>query len=821
MEIQTGGDSAQELLRQKQLLDSIYDTVPCGILRFFREEEAGGLISLNRAAARLLGYDGVEACRADWHGGVAGAVLPDDRRSLSDSYERLGRVGEARDVEYRVRRQDGSIRWLSGTSSIVSADGGRRVLQHTMFDVTESRLLREQLGREQEMCRLAMESRSDAMYEYLIDEDLFVAYEPPTDQEGVLRRRIPHFQQALRRESLVHPDDIQAVIDNICNGRTEVFEVRFRTPEMPPEEGFLWHRITSKRIFRNGKPYRVVGTLRNVHHMRKALSDNIEALHRNQSALQALSWVYVSIFYADLVEGTYYGVRMLELGKEPSIPRSGRIQEELTRYFRTYLRGEDQARMLALCSPESLRRHLPAVHNRLEAEFCHWPPGGGEGLWLRLEIHLISLENGAPKNAVFTFRNVNEERKRELERRREERRARLALEDAYEATKRANLAKSNFLSRMSHDMRTPMNAIMGLAAIGERCPDDRERVADCLKKIQLSGAHLLSLINDVLDMTKIESGKMSLEESAFHLPDLARAVGELIRPDLERKNQHFCLETGSLQHEAVCGDPTRIRQILLNLLSNAVKYTPDGGHISLTVRERPSSASGVGCYLFLVEDDGIGMSEAFQERLFQPFERSDDDPRISAAQGTGLGMSITWNLVQMMNGSIEVDSRLNAGSRFTVTLYLKLAEDAALPVQTDPPAREGLLFHRPWRILLVEDTPLNREIARALLEMASLRVEEASNGLEALEAFRASPPGYYHLILMDIQMPVMDGYAATRSIRALDRPDAGVPIIALTANAFTDDVRRSREAGISEHLSKPLEVERLMGVLKRWLEPPL
>ena len=266
----------------------------------------------------------------------------------------------------------------------------------------------------------------------------------------------------------------------------------------------------------------------------------------------------------------------------------------------------------------------------------------------------------------------------------------------------------------------------------------------------------------------------------------------------------------------------RVQQILLNLLSNAVKYTGPGGHVTLTAEEKGSAHSGVGCFEFTVEDDGIGMSPEFLDKLFVPFERAED-PRVSAVQGTGLGMAIAFNLVQMMNGTIRVESQPDHGTRFVVTVFLKLAEGSGAREPSRAQAPRPMAPFRPGiRLLLVEDNELNREIARELLEMAGLETACAVDGRQAVERFAAEAPGTYALILMDIQMPVMDGYEATRAIRALakaGRPDAAsIPIIALTANAFADDAYRARQAGMNEHVTKPLDIDRLLDTLHRWLD---
>lgn len=814
-EISPANDAHEQMSQQEQLLQSIYDTVPCGILRFLRKDGQYHVVSLNRAALEFLSYDSEAACMADWHNGIAGTVLPEDWPVLQHSNEILTKVGDRTDVAYRVRRPDGGIRWLSGINTLLSSDPSGDVIQRAMFDVTQRHLLQERLDREQEMYRVAMESGSYIMYEYLPEEDTLVSYEPVSDSDDgqtVIQQELRSFQKRIRADHLVHPDDVQDVINNICHGQAEIFEARFRTSTVPENE-YWWYRVTGKVILSQARPRRVVGTLQNIHREKLALFSNQEALHMSQSALQALNNIYDSIFYIDLAADHYYGIRISERDR-PFVPRTGSFYAVLYRYFLRLASPEDRERLHDL---RSLSDQLREVGDRFELDFRSRGEEP-ETLWLRLVLQLTSTMDGEPGSLICAFRNVTEQRKRELEQQQEEARAKAALETAYRSANQANQAKSEFFSKMSHDMRTPMNAIMGMTTIAKEQLTNPARLEDCLDKIQLSSRHLLDLINEVLDMSKIESGSFGLNESAFDLTDLVHRAAEMIQPTMDAKHHQLTLALDKLAHGTVMGDPVRIQQILLNLLSNAAKYTPDGGHITLRLEEPPRTVNSTSRYILTVEDDGIGMSPEFQKRLFQPFERAEDS-RVSHIQGTGLGMAITYNLVQMMNGSIQVESQLERGTRFTVTLHLRTTESQE-PHPAAPPAAKSLRFPKPARILLVDDNDLNREIARDLLEMQGLVVEEAANGAQALERFRQSAPGHYRLILMDILMPVMDGYQAAQAIRALERPDAvSVPIIALTANAFADDISRAFQAGMNEHLAKPLDVTELLQILASWLVP--
>ncbi len=573
--------------------------------------------------------------------------------------------------------------------------------------------------------------------------------------------------------------------------------------------------------------------------------------------------------------------------------------------------------------------------------------GRGIPVTLRSTALLIADQESGDLLAMCSGKDVSTQRAEEL-------RQREALRTAFQAANNANAAKSNFLARMSHDIRTPMNAIIGMTAIAGTHLDDKQRVADCLNKIAISSKHLLGLINEVLDMSKIEFGKVDLQEEEFNLPELVDDLLAMCKPQLADKDHELSVSIHGITHEKVVGDSQRIQQAFMNLMGNAIKYTPEGGRISLSITETATNRPLVGCYEFIFEDNGIGMRQEFVDRMFEPFSRAEDS-RVDQIQGTGLGMAITKNIVQMMNGTIQVDSELDRGTKVTVTIFLKLQDEGEeidyeafldLPIlvadddemacestcevleelgmkgewvlsgreavdrvverhQRDDdfyavildwkmPGMDGLATTKEirrrvgdavpiiiisaydWsdieaqaraagvnafigkplfksrmahlfrdlmdgksagdrqsaleiisredysgcRALLVEDNDLNAEIAIEILGTTGLQVDWVKNGMDAVEKLSSSPDGTYDLVFMDIQMPGMDGYQATKAIRALDRPwSKSLPILAMSANAFAEDVRASIAAGMNEHLAKPLDLEQLNRALKKWLSP--
>jgi len=421
----------------------------------------------------------------------------------------------------------------------------------------------------------------------------------------------------------------------------------------------------------------------------------------------------------------------------------------------------------------------------------------------KMYIHLVTMDHTAMME--------NEMRQKAL------------IEDALLRAENASKAKTDFLSNMSHDIRTPMNAIIGYTALASSRIGEPELVLNYLEKISTSSNHLLSLINDVLDMSRIESGRIHLKETECSLEEVLRELENMLTPDLHSNRQNFSLDTSALKNGDVMCDKLRLNQIMMNLLGNAMKFTEPGGSISVWLTEKPDERADWAVYEFHVKDTGIGISEEFQKRIFEPFER-ERSSTVSGIQGTGLGMTITKNLVELMGGTIAVASKKGAGTEFTVRIPMKKdvqkIRNKTAEKQETPPTRapeKGAEYRtslKGQRVLLVEDNDLNREIARELLSDAGLLIEEAWNGKEAVETLLEKGAGYYRLVLMDIQMPVMDGYEATRRIRAFaDRKLAEIPIIAMTANAFEEDQKRVIEMEMDAYIPKPIDVEKMLDIL--------
>lgn len=398
-----------------------------------------------------------------------------------------------------------------------------------------------------------------------------------------------------------------------------------------------------------------------------------------------------------------------------------------------------------------------------------------------------------------------------------EREAKHELENALNMAQEASKAKSEFLSAMSHDIRTPMNAIVGMTTLANANIHDMERVKDCLKKIGTSSRHLLSLVNDILDMSKIENSKITINHMAIHMPGLIGQLAAIIEPQAKDAGIKFEIQS-RISHKNFYGDSLRISQILINILSNAVKFTPSGGTVGFAVEESPAKQGAQWtCYRFTVTDTGIGMTQEFQQSLFEPFMRSHAAEKV---EGTGLGLSITKGLVDLMGGRLTVESQVSKGSVFQVELECEIMPEEwqnSLESETLGPKREKELAGR--RFLVVEDNDINAEILCELLGMFGAESVLRMDGRQAVQAFEEAPPGEYDAILMDIQMPVMNGYEASARIRQTDRPDARtIPIVAMTANAFAEDVQASLEAGMTAHVAKPIDIDILRMTLHKVLD---
>lgn len=639
----------------------------------------------------------------------------------------------------------------------------------------------------------------------------------------------------------------------------------------------------------------------------------------------------------DLEKNSYeYYMVNIQADYEPQ----GKYSDFVQKVIKQYKVLSESESMEKLLLPDNLRANLQTEKDIYRFEYCNME----ETAYRSASFVPLEWKDDVLIKVLWVSMDVTLEKQQEIE-------GRKALKDAYQAAERANKAKTEFLTNMSHDIRTPMNTIVGLTAIAGANIDNQDKVLECLGKMTSASRHLLGLINEVLDMARIESGRISLVEEAFNLSELVENLVSMAKTGMDEHGHNFVVNIKNIEHEDVYGDTLRIQQIFMNLMSNSTKYTPDGGNITFSIEEKSNGPSELGCYVFTIEDNGIGMDEEFQKIMFQPFTRADDN-RTTKIQGTGLGMAITQNIVNMMNGNIKVKSAPGKGTKFIVTIFLRLQnkevnkvkELANLPVlvvdddisscesavttlndigiagewvtsgeeavkrtfdrhekqddyfaiimdwkmpkmdgiettrqirkrvgrevtiivltsydysEIEAEAREAgvdafiikplfrsrltatfmkIMNEKPdcstkdylkdmknadysdKRVLLVEDNELNSEIACEIIGMTGVKIETAENGKEAVEKIENAEPDRYDLIFMDIQMPVMNGYEATAAIRSMPDERAGLPIIAMTANAFAEDVQLAKSTGMNEHIAKPLEFHKLNMIMEKYLK---
>ncbi len=598
--------------------------------------------------------------------------------------------------------------------------------------------------------------------------------------------------------------------ERVQKSREEICEYRIR------KDSIMW---VENHIFFLRQKDRVIVNILGRDITEEKLQQEKSSIEQKQRAaiIASLSSLFFSSYYLDLEKNTFQIVSEYKEAGEALGSRRN-YEAGVLSYAEKFVHPDDRECYLRTFGYQRLVEELTEEHPVIAMEYRKVNGGFDyvkEG-WVRATVILADEEKGGARTALYVAQDVTESKIKEEQ-------SRQVLKEAYEAAKLANSSKSDFLSRMSHDIRTPLNAIIGMTTIAGSHLLEPERVKDCLDKIKVSSRHLLALVNEVLDMSKIESGKISLSEENFYLSELVQNLLTMIRPAAREKGLELLLCSVDVEHEYVIGDQMRIQQVFVNILGNSVKYTPRGGKLELEIKEKSSGKYGYGCYEFIFRDNGIGMDEEFVRHIFEPFSRAEDS-RVSKIEGSGLGMAIAQNIIQMMNGTIQVESEKNKGSQFTVTLYLK-EQDIDAAVQKTQMADEHIemddwsgLSLEGCRILLVEDNELNREIAEELIRETGAEPELAENGAEAVQMFENRGAGYYDLIFMDIQMPVMNGYEATRAIRESGQKDAeAIPIIAMTANAFAEDVMESRKAGMNEHISKPLDPDCLVKCMGRWL----
>ena len=611
----------------------------------------------------------------------------------------------------------------------------------------------------------------------------------------------PHMAPEERLEfyaAHIYPDDVEIIQEYTRQMQQNLTEIEYRY--FHPTLGLRMVRCQGKTTFDDhGMPV--------VYGMHQDVTESVRLHYQSEIQDRILAQLTQRLYgfnlTVDLMTGHFTlipGTGMDEVVKvHQKYPDYNTAQLELSKS----VDPEYRKAFFDLVAIEQLRRKAKKTGLIGSLEFPVYYPETDEHHWHELIVFSEANEHGIQVVNVLGRDVTIAHEKAEAE-------AKLVEEQA------ANKAKSNFLFNMSHDIRTPMNAIMGFTDLLDKHLDDKELAHSYIKKIQTSNDFLLSLINNVLEMARIESGKATLDETVLNSKEFNDTIYAVFDVQMKEKGITFNRNI-NIQHQNVYCDETKLREIFLNILSNAYKYTHKGGSVTMDITEIPSEKPGYAIYRSIIQDTGIGMAADFLPHLFEEFVRERNSTE-SKIHGTGLGMPIVKNLVELMHGTIEVESEVGKGTTFTITIPHRIAKDDELAhKEADAPIDDTLLQGK--RILLAEDNALNAEIAVAILQELGIEVEVASDGIACVDKHAHSPMGYYDAILMDIQMPQLNGYDATRRIRKmLDTEKANIPIIAMTANAFEEDKINAIEAGMNDHLSKPIEINKLISTLVRILK---
>lgn len=600
-------------------------------------------------------------------------------------------------------------------------------------------------------------------------------------------------------------ESVMASIDRMKSGKVEEVTYLWEHPAI----GDRYMRFTGSGKAVDGKGYvlngycsDVTGLVNKEKEQQKAMARMGAEIQRAYEVVKFVSRSCTSIYRINMQDGRLMHVSTVNEKVHNALGNEGDARERFLEFCEKLVKPEWREEMLAFTNLDWVREQLKTqsiIKHEFECSACGWVIGsfvaGKRG------------DDGYCTEVVWTTVDVNEQKKKELSQLN-------ALEDAKRAAVEANRAKSSFLLNMSHDIRTPMNAIIGFTGLLEKHQEEPERRQDYLNKLKESSALLLGLINNVLEMSRIEKGHLDLDVQACGVEQMYDMFCSVFLDMMIQKGITFC-HSMDVEHEFLFCDPIKVRDVVLNLLSNAYKYTPSGGKVELYIREVPCEEEGFAIIETVVKDNGLGMSAEFIPHMFEEFSREHNTTDVKV-EGTGLGMPIVKNLLDLMGGTIEVESELGKGTTFKVYIKHRIAKKSDV-INVDMPDVSDVDF-RGRCILLAEDNDLNAEITMEVLKDIDLVVERAEDGQRCVEMIDAAPAGYYDLILMDIQMPRMNGYEATRIIRQMkDKEKANITILAMTANAFEEDKREAIESGMNAHLSKPIEVEKLIKTLKRSL----
>lgn len=916
----------------------------------FNEDSAIKKVTWSQKFRQLLGFTGPEEF-PDTLSAWEERIHPQDHARVMTCFfsAALDRENNTKyEVEYRARTKDGTYHWFREKAEVNRRlDGSPSRMTGIFVNIDEEHKARQDHEKFNAFHRSYSKSN---ICEYYVDlqEDTF---EPLKTNENLNQElgNITSWDQLASEYVNKHVHEENRDSMRLLMDRSYIrSELRKLDGELSLEcranycgtEYWVRNIVLPGDLDENGDPRHAIVFLRDITIAKKAEEDLHRLTKDNRDMDELLGGMVklVKRFAVCDLENNSYTLHNLD-GKE-LLKTSGTYDGMIADISSKFKSLSDKMTLSEILSKENMMKHLTSETDLYIFEYC----SNDEKLFKNMSAIPLEFRDGKLTRVLIIIQDVTQVKTNERE-------ARAALKDAFLAAERANKAKTVFMSNMSHDIRTPMNAIIGMTAIAGANIDNKNRVLDCLNKINHSSRHLLGLINEVLDMSQIERGEINLVQEEFRLPDLIDDLLTIMKPSIEQHSHELSVTLTDIRHETVTGDRMRIQQILVNIMTNAVKYTPDGGKLHLGICEK-FTRGNTSCFEFIIKDNGMGMTEEFLKVIFKPFTRADND-RTTKIPGTGLGMAITKNIVEMMNGDIRVESEYGKGSKFTVSIVLRTQnigsddcpELEALPVLVvdddqaccegtvavlndigmkgewvtsgreaveltaerhelhndffaviidwkmpemdgvettreirrrvgkDVPiivftaydcsaiekeAREagadafvtkplfrsrltalfkqltttgsqpeeldgsdlnsiGLTDHAGKKVLIAEDNDLNREIAEEIIGMSGAAIETVENGQQAVDILEEMGPDYFGIVFMDIQMPVLNGYEATRRIRSMPGFDR-LPIVAMTANAFAEDILSAKNSGMNDHIAKPLDIKKLNDILNKWLK---
>lgn len=766
-------------------------------------EDGFPLYYANDKMAKMLGYPDTASLAEGIGGMVANTIHPDDmpqvQKDLTDSYYE----GQTYETTYRMLRKDGSWFWTVDKGKVIRTDDGRLAIVSICNDMTDFVRRQKELEQQNFLSESMFKNlpggyhrcSCEKGFTFLYVSDRFLNILGWTEED--IRTRFDN-----KYMNLVHPDDRQLIL-KYCNtvirekGTDNYADQIYR---LLGKDGYHWVSDTTILIAAGGRTF-FQGIISDITQYmeykekgERALEAALSSANLKNEVISAVSTLFLQIYAVDLTAERYDRVNTDGV-KYGMVERGGHISEMADIGINQLASPEYHDVMAEFLDFDTLADRL-ADKNSVYTEMK-----GFNGKWYSVNFIVQSRdENGKVTRVLYVVSDINDRKTKELEY--EEK-----LVNTLQEVKRADIAKSDFLRRMSHDIRTPINGIRGMLEIANHFPENMEKQAECRRKIGEASGYLLSLVNNVLDMNKLESGKVILENKRFDIIDMLKKSNSVAEINASEHCIAFNVDESKINiiHRNVIGSPVHLQQILLNMTNNAVKYNRENGSITVYTTEEPID-SDTSMYTFVCSDTGIGMNEDFIKHAFEPF--SQEERSENSSFGSGLGLSIVKELVERMGGKIDLQSKVNEGTYFSVSVPLKIDRDVS-GERSDSTVRPTVDMHRKMA-LLVEDNELNMEIAEFLLEGEGMIVVKASNGKEAVEKFAASEVGGFDIIFMDVMMPVMNGLDAARKIRSMTRADAQtIPVIAMTANAFQDDVQRSFEVGMNAHITKPLDINKI------------